>query len=240
VISLIDEEAPQEIAPGVIKRKFVSDSGLPEESPSKNKKSHVNLFDKNPSPNRMPLNAAPFIPKSVTAKSNMNPINTLKIQPPQSVNYYNVRPPGQMGYTFNNSLIREINPQSNQFFLPQYNSNPPYIPLVMQMVPVPMVPPQVNIGSNGINTGILKFFDDDKNYGFFVLDNDGSDLFVHYDDLLKAGLGKEGIRLAKVSGTKFAFQSVSYYGKHNLSKKAINIQLLGNLTPLTTMYNQMH
>ena len=32
-------------------------------------------------------------------------------------------------------------------------------------------------------TGRLKFFDPKKNYGFIIMDSDGSDIFVHYDDL---------------------------------------------------------
>ena len=40
-------------------------------------------------------------------------------------------------------------------------------------------------------TGRLKFFDEGKNYGFIVMDVDGKDLFVHYDDLKKAGVNKE-------------------------------------------------
>jgi hypothetical protein len=40
--------------------------------------------------------------------------------------------------------------------------------------------------------GRLKFFDENKNYGFLIMENDGSDIFgilflfyllVHYDDL---------------------------------------------------------
>jgi cold shock CspA family protein len=42
--------------------------------------------------------------------------------------------------------------------------------------------------------GKLKFFDENKNYGFFVLDDDGSDIFVHFDDLSKAGITKERLR----------------------------------------------
>lgn len=29
----------------------------------------------------------------------------------------------------------------------------------------------------------MKFYDDAKKYGFLVLDEDGTDVFVHYDDL---------------------------------------------------------
>lgn len=46
-------------------------------------------------------------------------------------------------------------------------------------------------------TGRLKFFDQSGNYGyiyvnfrFIVIDNLNCDLFVHYDDLSKAGIGK--------------------------------------------------
>jgi len=35
-------------------------------------------------------------------------------------------------------------------------------------------------------TGKIKFFDEIKNYGFIIIDQDGSDIFVHYDDLSKA------------------------------------------------------
>lgn len=39
-------------------------------------------------------------------------------------------------------------------------------------------------------TGRLKFFDDARNYGFIIMDADESDIFVHYDDLQKAGISK--------------------------------------------------
>lgn len=29
----------------------------------------------------------------------------------------------------------------------------------------------------------MKFYDDSKKYGFLVLDEDGTDIFVHYDNL---------------------------------------------------------
>lgn len=103
---------------------------------------------------------------------------------------------------------------------------PMYIPVFLQ--PVPSIMPFAPIPEqNGkLQTGRLKFFDDAQNYGFFVLDSDGSDLFVHYDELLRAGLTKDTIRQAKVTGVKFAFQRMSYYGKYNLSHKAIDVHIM--------------
>ncbi len=74
-------------------------------------------------------------------------------------------------------------------------------------------------------TGRLKFFDETQNYGFFVLDIDNSDLFVHIEDLRKAGLSKEFLKaIRENSAIKFSFNCVTYYGKYSLSKKAINIE----------------
>eukprot|EP00826_Nyctotherus_ovalis_P066823 TRINITY_DN991_c0_g1_i11.p1 TRINITY_DN991_c0_g1~~TRINITY_DN991_c0_g1_i11.p1 ORF type:complete len:223 (+),score=42.59 TRINITY_DN991_c0_g1_i11:543-1211(+) len=75
-------------------------------------------------------------------------------------------------------------------------------------------------------TGHIKFFDGMQSYGFFVVDVDGSDLFVHFDEFLKVGMTLEHIQIAKSTGVRFAFQKVAYYGRYNLSYKAVNIQIL--------------
>ena len=75
-------------------------------------------------------------------------------------------------------------------------------------------------------TGRIKFFDKDQSYGFFVVDSDGTDLFVHQDEFLRAGITLDYIQAAKLISTRFSFQKVAYYGKYNLSYKAINIQVL--------------
>lgn len=73
-------------------------------------------------------------------------------------------------------------------------------------------------------TGRLKFFDDATNFGFIILDSDGSDLFVHYDDLVKANLTKDILLRAKYNYTFFfQFIIMTYYGKHNLSRKAVDL-----------------
>lgn len=76
-------------------------------------------------------------------------------------------------------------------------------------------------------TGRLKFFDEHKNFGFIIMDDDGSDIFVHFDDLSKANLPKELLRTAKKGNTiKLSFTCLSYIGKHNRSKKAVDLELL--------------
>jgi len=75
--------------------------------------------------------------------------------------------------------------------------------------------------------GRLKFFDENKKYGFIVMDDDGSDIFVHYDDLYKAGIPKELLRTARMGNLiKVTFSCMAYIGKYNKSRKAIDIQLV--------------
>jgi len=76
-------------------------------------------------------------------------------------------------------------------------------------------------------TGRLKFYDDNKKYGFIVMDGDGSDIFVHYDDLLKANINKDLLRTARMGNViRLSFGCMAYIGKYNKSRKAIDIQLL--------------
>jgi len=77
------------------------------------------------------------------------------------------------------------------------------------------------------HTGRLKFFDENKNYGFIIMDEDGSDIFVHFDDLQKAGINKELLKATKLGQVlKLAFNCMKYIGKYDKSRKATDIQLL--------------
>lgn len=83
--------------------------------------------------------------------------------------------------------------------------------------------------SNVRYSGTLKFFDENKNYGFIIMDNDQSDIFVHYDDLVKANINKEFLKSAKHGNLiRFSFNCMSYIGKYNKSRKAVDIQYLDN------------
>lgn len=104
--------------------------------------------------------------------------------------------------------------------------SPVFIPIMMPST-VPNVPAlPVAPSDEPLFTGRVKFFDESLNYGFFILDCDGSDLFVHYDDFLQAGCTKDFIKKAKATNQRFAFQKIKYFGKYNESFKAVKIQLL--------------
>ena len=78
-------------------------------------------------------------------------------------------------------------------------------------------------------TGKLKFFDETKNFGFIVMDEDGSDIFVHHDDLAKAGIDKVALRDAKNGKTfRFQFSCMNYIGRYNKSRKAVELKNLSN------------
>jgi CspA family cold shock protein len=39
-------------------------------------------------------------------------------------------------------------------------------------------------------TGTIKWFNDEKGFGFIQLDNGGKDLFVHFSEVKKSGYGR--------------------------------------------------
>jgi cold shock CspA family protein len=76
-------------------------------------------------------------------------------------------------------------------------------------------------------TGMLKFFNQQHQYGFVISESDGSDIFFHYDDVKHTQLSKEFLRHATENyDVRFSFQILDYIGKYESSKKAVNINLL--------------
>lgn len=74
--------------------------------------------------------------------------------------------------------------------------------------------------------GRLKFFDEAKGYGFIIMDDDGSDIFCHYDDFFKAGIDMNVLKGAKAGQeVKLSFCCLSYIGRHNKSRKAVDLKL---------------
>ena len=77
------------------------------------------------------------------------------------------------------------------------------------------------------DSGKLKFFNLFQKFGFFVSDKDGSDVFFHFDDAIKNWITAEFLQMTHFNpNIRFSFQILYYYGKHKLSRKAINIQPL--------------
>lgn len=114
---------------------------------------------------------------------------------------------------------------SNMYIIPGPQSYVPiYMPTIMNTNVLVIIPCSNLVP--GTYTGRIKFFDLTQKYGFFVLDCNGSDLFVHYADFLKAGMTEDQIQIAKAMNIRFSFQKVDYYGKYNLSSKAINLQVI--------------
>ena len=88
-------------------------------------------------------------------------------------------------------------------------------------------------------TGRLKFFDETKNFGFLVMDSDRSDIFVHYDDLVRADLDKEKLRSVKNGNVlRFRFSCMSYIGKYNKSRKAIDLELIKDFQSTAFDFNE--
>lgn len=103
-------------------------------------------------------------------------------------------------------------------------------------------------------TGHLKFFLDDKQYGFLLEDVSGDEIFFHMDDMRKANVSTELLTLGsnkpyvstvstQVAGKmrldlqrqfklRFEFAILRYVGKYGVSQKAQDIRLI-EMIPVT-------
>ena len=58
-------------------------------------------------------------------------------------------------------------------------------------------------------------------------EQDGKDVFFHYDDMKHTSVQKDFLKSAKNNFVvKFSFNMLAYYGKYNLSRKAVDIELV--------------
>lgn len=79
--------------------------------------------------------------------------------------------------------------------------------------------------------GRLKFFSAENEFGF-IINESGEEIFVHKDDLQKAGIAI--VELAyhkKYFEIHMKFRTIHYQGKNKVSRKAVDIQVLG-YTPI--------
>lgn len=75
--------------------------------------------------------------------------------------------------------------------------------------------------------GKLKFFSEEKGYGFIIMDNDQSDIFCHYDDFAKANITLDMLKGAKLGHIlRLSYCCLSYIGRHNRSRKAVDLKVL--------------
>jgi len=73
-------------------------------------------------------------------------------------------------------------------------------------------------------TGKIKFFNENNEFGFLTCDQDGADVFFHYDDAKKLKLTKKFLRHANEKHVLiFKFKTLDYLGKKGKSKKAVDL-----------------
>jgi len=67
------------------------------------------------------------------------------------------------------------------------------------------------------------------------MDEDQTDIFVHFDDIAKANISKEYLRTRKLGNEiHFSFCCMKYIGKYEISRKAVDLMLL---VPSSLDYN---
>jgi cold shock CspA family protein len=81
------------------------------------------------------------------------------------------------------------------------------------------------------STGKIKFYLEQNDYGFIACD-DGRDIFVHRDDLIRAGIAIEQLsQCVKIYEMRVQFRCIQYQGKTKISNKAVDVQVV-ELLPL--------
>lgn len=76
-------------------------------------------------------------------------------------------------------------------------------------------------------TGVLKFYNETKGFGFVGCEQDGTEIFLHGDDLLKANIDIKNLKKRSVTGViRFSFSILEYMGKYNRSKKVVDLKLI--------------
>jgi cold shock CspA family protein len=79
--------------------------------------------------------------------------------------------------------------------------------------------------SKEIYYGYLKFFLDDKDYGFLVMEPSKVEIFVHRQQLMQAGIDLTNPK--RLPPLRFSFKIAKYSGKKGPSQKAVCLCLIG-------------
>lgn len=83
--------------------------------------------------------------------------------------------------------------------------------------------------SNERFMGTLKFFDENKSFGFIIMDINNSEIFFHFDDFQQEEIfiTKEFLMSYKNGNIiRLSFGCLKYIGKYNISLKAIEVSLV--------------
>lgn len=76
-------------------------------------------------------------------------------------------------------------------------------------------------------TGLLKFYNENKGFGFVECEQDGTEIFLHGDDLLKANIDLKVLKKKLNSGLiRFSFSILEYMGKYKRSRKIVDLKLI--------------
>jgi len=76
-------------------------------------------------------------------------------------------------------------------------------------------------------TGMLKFYNENKGFGFVGCEQDDSEIFLHGDDLLKANIDIKILKKNCMNGLiRFSFSILDYMGKYNRSRKIVDLKLI--------------
>lgn len=76
-------------------------------------------------------------------------------------------------------------------------------------------------------TGVLKFYNESKGFGFVGCEQENVEIFLHGDDLLKANIDIKVLKKQAGNGLiRFSFSVLEYMGKYNRSKKVVDLKLI--------------
>ena len=76
-------------------------------------------------------------------------------------------------------------------------------------------------------TGVLKFYNENKGFGFVGCEQDNTEIFLHGDDLLKANIDIKNLKKRTANGIiRFSFSILEYMGKYNRSRKVVDLKLV--------------
>ena len=73
----------------------------------------------------------------------------------------------------------------------------------------------------------MKFYDDEKKFGFIGRPEEMTDVFFHYDNITTPNVKPKFLKTVKDGAViKMSYRTMNYYGKYKNSIKAIDIQVL--------------